>query len=460
MLPLFESVLSFTELRAFLAIAIKHKRLMLLCICLGVAVGMTYTVYKQPVYYSKSLIRVISTEPLPVDAQVVFRDSAMSSIVGQLNSPHIAERTALALGHKIRHSTIKSDLVKMQVVKPNSEGDLEIEIWPYSSAINQTWAKNLIDQFLTYREEKRLELREKRIATFTAELAQIRDRIERFEQERLDFLQNQSVDERKRQIAELSPVPSELAAVNQKISFVEPIIKRLQTDNLSPIEQLSLIASTRKKIEQLSIGAIVPISKEPSSHQAQSVIITPDILAEETWMRMDREQRRLNQEIEDALKIYLPGHQKVLKLTEQAAKLNQNIMLELDMVKKRFDLECSELFTQKNTLIKKHDLLQALLRSDSALERDFSRLQANRLAWESMYSKIAKSLEVLDYGADKERVNLQYMGFLDFREQPVSPYRLKVLLYSLQFRLSWNIWTIPYHLTSRFTASSACEQSG
>ena len=406
---------------------------MLLCICLGLATGLTYAVYKRPVYYSKALVRVISTDPLPVDAQVVFRDSTMPSIIGQLNSPHIAERTAQALGFPMQHNAIKTALLKMQVVKVNSEQDLEIEIWPYSSTIARDWSKTMIDQFLIYREEKRLELREKRVATFTAELAQIRERIEEFEQERLKFLEDQNIDERKRQIDTLSSVPNQLTTINQKLLFAAPIQARLATDNLSPIEALSLIASTRKKIEQLSIGAVVPIAVEPAATQPQSVIITPELLTEETWMRMDREQRRLNKEIEDALKIYLPGHQKVLKLKEDLAKLNQGIALELEMMQKRFNLECADLQSQKIMLTEKHDLLQSLLRSDKALERDFNRMQANRLAWESMYAQIAKSLEVLDYGADKERVNVQYMGFLKYESLPVSPYRFKILLYSLAF---------------------------
>lgn len=445
MIPLFESVLSFTELRAFLSIAIKHKRLMVLCLCLGLTLSLAYAVYKRPVYYSKALVRIMSTDPLPVDAQVIFRDSTLPSVVGQFNAPHIFERTAKALGFPCRYEAIMDQFIKQQKTAVNSEGDLEIEIWPYSNTIARDWPQELVAQYLEYREEKRLELREKRVATFTAELTQIRNRIEDFEKERLQFLEDQKADEGKRKIAELSAVPVQLAIVNQKLNFVEPIQQRLQAGGLTPIEALSLLASTRQKLDQLSLGAMVSLPTTQQTAQQKNVIITPDLLPEENWTKMDREERRLNREIEDALKIYLPGHQKVLQLQEQLNKVRQEINLELEMLKKRFDLELAELKEQKINLTSKHDELQTLLRNDSAMEREFNRMQSARLAWESMYSQIAKSLEAMDFGADKERVSVQYMGLIDYREQPVSPYRMKVFLLGLAFGLAMAI-AVPFLL--------------
>jgi len=447
MLPLFESAFNFTDIRSFLAIAIKHVRLMILCFCLGLCLGLLYLTYKRPLYYSKALIHVINLAPLPVDAETVYKDTSMESIISQLNSPHIMERTALTVGIKASYDRLMDQHIKLQKIAGNSEGDLVLELWPYNNGVAQAWAKALVDEYLAYRDEKRAEQREKTIRRFQREMEEVRRKMEEFEQSKYVFQEENQITENKRLLTELSRVPLRLIAVNEKTAFLKPIMQRLSSNTLSPTEQLSLIASTRKRVEELEIGKI--ISRTPTNTPAKStsdIIITPDLVAMgEPWQLLEKDLRRIQQQLAEAEKTYLPGHQKIIALKNQQAKIEKEIAIELDMSRKRFDLEFAALEAEKRDAEQRYHEFEELSKKDAAIGRAFALMQAGRLSWEVMYNQLATLVQQYDFGGEKERATLQYMGLIDYRNWPISPYRRKIFLYAMLLGLGMAIG-IPFLL--------------
>ncbi|MBI3987305.1 MAG: polysaccharide biosynthesis tyrosine autokinase [Lentisphaerae bacterium] len=429
MIPLFESVVSFTDLKAFLAIAIKHRRLMVLCVCFGLASALTYITYARPVYYSKALIDVIASEPLPVDAQTVFIDSTLPSVIAQLKSPHIAERTARALGLKGGLDT----LVKKTVLTVNSERDLTLEIWPYSAVVARRWPAAVVNEFLDYREERRFERREKKVKDFTGQLEKIRIKIEETEEEKKRFIEAEGVEATRRLLSEMTRVPGRLALVNEKLAYLQPLKDKLRDRSLSTIELLSLLTAARRHGEQLEVGKILQAG-DRGTNASSTIIVTPDGAAEETWQRLEKEQRRLKQDLKEAETVYLPGHRKIVELTQALEKVDKELAFELDTAAGRFALEFTALDSEKDDLKKQLVRFDEIREKDAELARKFQQLQAGRLGWESMYSTLARSLEQLEF-ADHERVTIQFMGLTDYKPYPISPYRKKILLFGLLFGL-------------------------
>lgn len=448
MIPLFESVLSFTDLRAFLAIALKHKRLMVLCVCLGIALGLTYITYKQPVYYSKSLIHVVSSVPLPVDAEVVFRDSTLGSVKAQLLAPHMERRTARRLGLKVSLANGVDKYIRKTSVNFNSEGDIVFEIWAYSNRIAAEWSEALVAEYLAYREEKRFERREKIVRSFTSEMERVRRKIEEFERAKDSFLEQEQVDDIKRTLNELSSAPSRLMIVNNKLSFMNTVKHELETRNKTVTELLALLSSVRQRINDIQIGSIVHIMNTEPANQKKpgNVVVTPEVLAEgNRWMALEKQQRRLLMELKEAGEIYLPAHKKIIELQEELAETNKELEFELETAERRFNLEYAALVNEKESLEKQYNELQELTKRDAALQRAFSQITAGRLSWETMYANMSRELEKIDFGADSERLELQYMGLVDYRDYPISPYRRKIMLFAFALGLGLAV-AVPFLL--------------
>lgn len=439
MLPFFESVINFTDVRAFLAIAIKHKRLMLLCMVLGLCVGLAYMVYKRPVFYSRALVQVTHYAPLPVDEQVLFQDTSLRSIIAELNAPHIMERTAASLGLNVSYETLMEKYIKKQRLRANSEGDLRIDLWPWSYELAKEWPEALMREYQAYRDEKRFERRERMISRYTKELMQVRERMEAFAQEKAGFRKAKRLDANQRMLNELSHVPNRLQTIHKKLDILKPVRKRLENEELSPVQALSLLSSTKDEVKQISVGAVIPMNPGATNAYGgsdQSIIVTPDLVSKEHWEALDKKRRRVLKELEEAQKIYLPAHSRIQALKKQLAAINKELALELEMKRRQFELEYASLVEDKDRLNKQFNELRELLRTNEALKREFNRMQASTLSWDTMYKRIAERLEQIDFGFGKERVELQFRGLTELRHIPVSPYRRKVFVYALGLGLA------------------------
>lgn len=434
MIPLFDSVLNFTDLRAFLSIAIKHRRLMLLCLCLGLSLGLAYMVYKRPVYYSKALIHVVSAAPLPVDAEVIFQDTRLESVIAQLNAQHIAERTAKTLGLPGRYGTLRSQYVKLQKINVNSERDLVLEVWPYEQWIARDWPAALVDAYLAYRDEKHFEQQERVVKSYQEELVKIRERIEEYSKAKQIFDETHAVDDNARKLSELLRVPWQLTAATEKLNFLATIKKKLETEKLTPTEHLSLLSSSRLRLGQLELGALVPGGAGATNEALAAgpdVIVTPDLVGVgEQWQQLEKKQQQLLDQIKEAAKVYLPGHQKMAALNAELEKITQEIETELTLARKRFDLDYSALLSEKQELDRRYQELQTLRKQNEAINKEYELRQAGRLSWEAMYKQLAQAVEKYAY-VDTERTHLQFMGVTDISQTPVSPYRAKVMLIAL-----------------------------
>lgn len=435
-----QRALNFNDLMMYVAIGRKHLRLMVLLICLTSTAGLTYFVFAKPVYWSRSLVRVDSTYPVPLDDEKVYHDSNFNSIVSQLTSPQMTERVGRRLGLNESARQIEINHIKKVAIKGNFESNLEIEVWGRSVALVRQWAETMVQEFLKQREEKRIQYRDSVIDSFTQEMARISKKLDTTTEEKLDRMAEKEVRDTLAKVSQLRNIPNELLSIKQRIAEMKSVGEKLEDPTLGTVERLSLLATTKAKA-QMKVGQIVrqdnPTDTHPGSegkkeNVSPNIIVVPSVMeSAEPWEALEKEQRRIQREIDEASLIYLPGHHKLVELRKAMEKVNQGLDSEYDQAKNRFDLELKSVLEQEKEAEAKLPEYQRVMAKSERIERESRLNLGGQLAYNGMYTEMQKQLETLNWIGEKGRVSLQFLDVVELKDRPVSPNRTKIILISI-----------------------------
>lgn len=444
------------DILVYLTLAVKHARLILLLMCLSLMLGLTVYVYSRPVYYTRSLIE-FKQLPLPVTTETSFGDGSMKSIYGNFYSTYLIERTAKRFGIEARGKYIFAKYLKKVLVKQNSQGDIEIEVWAYTPEIASQWSKMLLEEFVAYREENRQRRREIVLNDFTKEMQLISERMEKWLKTNFAYQDTNRIVELNAKVREMSSVPLDLAKINFQLEDLTLLQKKLQKPEYTVVEKLSLLASYQEML-RLSLGenfTIVSSNTEnaPGSPGApgagnnmrsgSEVIVLPTIAPQQNsipWTDNERKYRRFKQLALDYAKVYLPAHPRMKEVATQLEQVEKELNLELEVQLARLNTRIEGLKARQSEYTAKLPDYLDSQQQQARLKLEFDHLAAGQLPWKSFYDGMAKSMSYLEFGGEKERFHMNYVGHLDVRlDPPVSPNRFNLMIYSLIFGLGLSL---------------------
>ena len=442
-------VVNFSDIMMYVAIALKHGRLIVLLFCVSLLLGLTYYVYARPIYYSRALIHYKSVN-LPVDSETVFKDSL--TLLQQFPASHIVERTAKRFGIE---DDLERDIMRYHLRRItasfNPLGDLEVQVWAYTPTLVRNWAEVMLEEYLSFRSEQRAKYREEKIQSFSVEMKNISLKVDEMLRSRSLLQETNAMTQTFIELNELVDVPVRIVQISHRMEARDQVRKKLQTPGLSTIEKLSLLASV-KEGSQVQLGDIVsgvssaPAGMAPIQPKAVSmvpgkqseVIVIPAMISSPSdsdygsWQNSDRDRRRLLDAIKEADRTYLPAHPKMAALRKKLAEVEKTIELEYDAALNEFNLEYAMLLDQRRELEKKLPAYNEAKSKYERLRQSTTEFEAGQLAWGQMYNELAKVIATYDFGANKERTQLKYVGMVEIRDDiPVSPNRLKLVLIAL-----------------------------
>ena len=94
-----------------------------------------------------------------------------------------------------------------------------------------------------------------------------------------------------------------------------------------------------------------PKDKKEAGSMHDSVVIVPSLLkSAHPWDSLAQEQQQIKTQIEEASRIYLPGHQKMIALNKQLDVVNERLESELQVAQHRFELQLQELLNKRRDL--------------------------------------------------------------------------------------------------------------
>ena len=435
-------VLNLHDVLMYVAIARKHLRLMSLLMCLSLTGALVYYIYAKPIYYSKALVD-IGYLALPVDTDKLYKDGRIRAVIRQLIAPHIRERTARALGVKASEREISKNYVLKIATRLNSEQNLELEVWPSTKEWAAKWSETMIREFLLDRQEKRIAEKDETIKGLEIEYNNINAKLSEKLNEKYDKKTEQDITHSAILLNSVKSLPLDLARINKRIDEMGRVRVRLTDSDLDVVARLSLISSIEKKTEsQLGVGQMVstPASGEapkdgaaPAPTSNSVVVVPPMVKSVEPWEAVAKEQQQVKSQIEEAARTYLPGHRKMMDLSKQLDTVNRQLDTEYQVAQNRFDLEYQELINKRNDLDAKLPEYQEILKKHESLTQQANSLSKGDLPYQRHLDDVRKKINSIDFGGEKERVDLNYLGLLELRDTPVSPNRLKLALFALLF---------------------------
>ena len=436
MIPPIQKKITFDEVIVFLAIGLKHLRMMALLLCFSLCLGLCYFVFARPVYYSRGLIRVLYT-PRVLDTEHIYRDSMIRSIKGQLQSPHIVDLTIKELDEKIPGRKIVKDMLVKLRVTSNAEGNLEVEVWPTVPEVAKLWTETQLAVYLRARDELRMLKRESIVEGYTEDLMRIRKKIEQFADEKSVMRQSLKASEAQLELKGLEGLPDALLRVNNRVAALESVRPLLADESLDTISRLALLARATRAAS-LSVGQVVPVPMAgpgtggPAGVGRETVVVPSMVVsAQQAWEGLERRKQQLEAQLRELGQTYLPGHPKVAGLQEQIEEVERKLKAELGILTNRYELEYAQLRDEQKKLEEAFPLYRERKDAYEKIQRDMATFMNGRLAWEKLGQDAARKLASVSFADSAERTELDYMGLLQLKRVPVSPHRLKLLVYSL-----------------------------
>ena len=436
-------VLNLHDVLMYVAIARKHLRLMALLMCLSLTGGLVYYIYAKPIYYSKALVN-IDYLALPVDTDKLYKDGRIRAVIRQLVAPHIRERTARVLGVKASEREITKTYVLKIVPRLNSEQNLELEIWPSTREWAAKWSETMVREFLLDRQEKRIADNDEAIKGLEEEYNNINGKLNEKLDKKYDFKTEQDATHSAIQLNAMGNLPLELARIGKRIEEMGRVRVRLTDADLDVVARLSLISSIEKKTEsQLSVGQMVSTPQqqsgaakdaaEPPAPSNSVVVVPPMVKSVEPWEAIAKEQQQLKSQIEEAARTYLPGHRKMIEFARQMDNVNRQLDTEYQVAQTRFDLEYQELINKRKDLDGKLPEYQEVLKKHENLTQQANSMNRGDLPYLRYLDELGRKINTIKFGGEKERVDINYLGLLELRDDPVSPNRLKLVMFALIF---------------------------
>jgi len=437
------------DLVMYFAIAIVHIRLMILLGCLSLLGGLGYFVYAKAVYTARSIVRV-DYLALPMDSDSMFHDSGVGPVASQLVSTTMSERTARQFGITDDYKGIARKYIKKIAVKGVGPNNLEIQVWGYSLDLTRKWAEVLVQEYLKSREELRISYNETLIKAYKNEISQFGERIESSFGQRFDFRTSRGITEVMIELDRMRGLPQEIAQIKHKIGTMTRVRKQMEDPSLSTIARLSMISEMEKDLDkemQLTVGEMITRSgdggekfsgdkdKTKTGQTGPNVVVVPAMTSQSSsgnpWDMLEKEQRRIQNEIEDASAIYLPGHKKIVALTKELEEVQKKLEVEYQVTDARFELEYEDLLNKLADLEAKMPQYQEVIKKYERVNQDYQLQQSGELAWNALYTQAAQKISTVQFAGEKERITVQYSGLIEAKSDPISPNRTTVVLGSI-----------------------------
>lgn len=443
----------------------QHARLMVLLFCAGCLIGVGYFVFATPLYSSTALLN-INNFSLPVSGETGSEVSTPGyllnrRLVDYLRTERFTKRVAVEKGwasEETSASVVRATVTPVVLYFWLDSNTLQVNVMSRFADVVREFPESLVEVYRTDERERRREYREKGIALYLGELEQLRSQLNtemdvRFNFERERNLTDLFIEQRK-----LDQVPKELVLVKSRIEQLEGGIEKLGVEekNIEVIERLAvLVRLEREAVKMEDIDDFTrkragdsPLVDLPStqSNTNTDIFVQPVVL--ESWEAWERERRKLVEDLATQSGIYLPDHPVIQELDFQIASLSQRLETEYNVRLERLRAELTDLDRRQKNLQEKMPDYDAVTREYEEFRRDYSLLTKSELGFDKMFEDMSKKVAALEYSADKERIDINFGGYVNLRdENPVSPNKTKLLTISLALGFALAIG-VPFLLTS------------
>ncbi|TLD69274.1 polysaccharide biosynthesis tyrosine autokinase [Phragmitibacter flavus] len=441
----------------------QHGRLMVIMACLGVLAGLCYFVYTTPLYSSNAVIyfRVFGS-PLSdkgMGDSAGSQTSALKYLPWELASDSNVLAAAKELGivgPSASFEAVKSKQLRVRASTMNWS-HLQISVMSPDPAVVRVFAKKLIEVYRAQREEAWAKYRNEALIRYARE-------VDTLEGLAVDSYKDLSKLERESRMTEVKIEQSRLFMVPAELIMTKEVVRRMEEVRLS-LDQRGTLGTAPEKLtaEQIfaELSMLTAFEKErelrvgdllrrqsqqgmvdkPEGAPAQPVpasfVVQPNMVEGlRPWQDLEKKRRVIEEELMEANKRYLPAHAIVKGLEEDLANNTRALAAELEVMRRRFELDFQQQ-TQKIATLEKRlpEYYQTNEEAGLAGEQYMSASQG-RAMWGRARDKLSDKLSMISFTQDLDWVEMHFKEFVNLRDvEPTSPNKMKLLMISLMLAI-------------------------
>ncbi|MCB1064314.1 MAG: polysaccharide biosynthesis tyrosine autokinase [Verrucomicrobiae bacterium] len=454
---------------------VKHIRLMLLMLALGICAGIVYFLFSIPTYQSTSLVYVKNFRSTVEGAGLpnVLDRGFLTRFRSQLVMIGAAQRLGL-IQSPATYESVLAHIPKVQVsFYDNSH--MELTVFAYDPEVVRNLPEAMIEEFLSFQEKNWKEYRDEALERYGAELAQLDLQVLK----NLDSISEVARDKRLTEITieqqSLLEIPVRLVQTREKMARmndVRTIMSNLKADELSapnPDEVLKLLSLLTKLEEDTVVkaGDVVSAPMAPGSAPVTALapetrietVVDPSKIAElHPWRELEKKKRGLEAQVKEALLTYLPDSGVVKRLQSEIAETDRALLSELNVARERFELDFARLQEMEKLLAARMPEYYAVTEELGKSSNAFASVSSKQEMWNVARDTLSKKLAAITFTEDFDRVQIRFKEFIKLRDQiPVSPSKSKLALMSLMLGLAGAL-AVPTLLNLFDTSASTVQQ--
>jgi len=431
---------------------VKHLRLMLVVLSLGLLAGITYFLYSTPLFSATSLIQVrsfgtpVTNSGLPETGSGA-PSSSLLGLANRLQSADVRLAAARRIGLMVNDprgiEVLREEHIPVLRVDIVDYRHLQVQVEAFEPRVVREYANALVEAYLELQEEGWRTFRDEAIERFSIQLTELEAKVS----ENLDALASleneQKFTELTMEQQSLLEIPRQLVETREKITRMDGLRKNIESYENDPsadhtITILSLLSNYQKEA-QVSVGNVInrPLTTTQSGVVAASParvqVVTPaDIESLEPWQELEREQRALEARITEASILLLPDHPKMREMTSQIEEVGRSLRLELGNLREKFELEYRRLTEKVAELQLRLPEYEKVTREFGKTSVTFSSIEQGQMMWSEARKRLAEKLAVATFTEDIDWVNIDYVGHTSLRDSnPISPNKRKLVMLSL-----------------------------
>lgn len=437
---------------------VRYGRLAIILACLGALGGVIIYSYSTPVYFARSVLNW-QVFGIPFHDGAETKDGTVSTysvwreLKTQLEADQLVKNVAVKLGvaKSSDDISIVRDHIKLTRLSFRDYRTLILEVAAYDPRIVRDYPTALIEEYQEQQAKLRRAYREKAIEKYVSETEQLRKKIDDEMQKRLAF-------ERSSEAANLSIRQKNLLMLPAEIERCKGQLKRMEQiradfdkakGEMDTIAKLSLLSAFEKEwkdgekaktgdMVRNSTGVGTPLITTMPQKLNLDVVVKPELEeGSEPWRKLEREFRSLKEEIAQQSKKFLPGHEVMRKLTERENEVNAALESELIIGTKRFDVEHQRLRERLPELEAQLPEYHDTVAKYETFQVNYSLLEKGQQDWNSAYTDMMKRVAALQFGDQKNQVELLFGGYEALNDTvPISPDPKKALMIGVVLALA------------------------
>ena len=429
---------------------LQYGRLMLVLFALGMVVALAYYVYGRPIFFSRSMVRVTVLD-LPVNsdsARDEARNSSFRSIGQRLEAGTLMLRTVQKMGFAGKGASpeeVTMDVIPTLRVDFIDSETVQVNVWSYFPEVVRDYTKNMIEEFETIERETREEFRQKALDSYLKEVDIYKDKIHEQLKGRLAYEEENSLAELFIRQNNLTKVPKEIVLTRDQLRQMDEIRRYFgsQKEELDTVAKLSLLTSFKLdqpveigSISRSNDGSLSPaVSEGPK--KLVDVVVQPSMVTPlNPWQKLEEEQRELKAEIVRQGAIYRPGHEVMVKLNRELAEVQDKLKGELATAQQKFDLDYTRLQDKLKGLQEKMPEYNQVTTKFEEFRQDYKLRESGDIEWERGHATLSSAIHKLQFGENKERIHLRFLGVELLRDKdPISPNKSKLAMIGLALGL-------------------------